>query len=127
MNPEQQRIKIAEACGWERREPDNLYPEVRWLDPKDTSQWRSDYARRDIDLPDYLNDLNSLHEAEKVLGPKQKPVYCSELWELCVTPNSNHEWKMLHATAAQRAEAFLKCLGLWKEEPVSEATVEGLR
>ncbi len=28
---------------------------------------------------------------------------------------------------AQRAEAFLRTLNLWKEEPVSEATVEGLR
>ncbi len=113
MTPESQRIAIAEACGWERREPDNLYPEVRWLDPKDTSQWRSDYARRDIDLPDYLNDLDAMHEAEKVINPKQKPVYCSELRKLTVTPNSNSEWKMLHATASQRAQVFLMTLELW--------------
>jgi len=67
-------------------------------------------------IPDYCNDLNAMHEAEKVL-PRQ--LYHVDYWqkgygrfqtivsEMTVTPFS--------ATASQRAEAFLKTLGKWEE------------
>ncbi len=53
-------------------------------------------------LPDYLNDLNAMHEAEKVLQGEQLTEYV-ERWV---------EW---NSTAAQRAEAFLRTLGPWKD------------
>ncbi len=110
MTPESQRIAIAEQL------PDLVIISQR--EPIPILLWKNRSYNVDFDP---LNDLNAMHEAEKVIGPKQKPYYCSELWnftelwDLTVTPNSNHEWKMCHATAAQRAEAFLRTLGLWTD------------
>lgn len=76
-----------------------------------------------VRLPDYLNDLNAMHEAEKVLGDKWMP-YASKLLEITTGCGPNMPLGFLnggtlcaavHATAAQRAEAFLKALNLWKE------------
>ena len=65
-----------------------------------------------LNMPDYLNDLNAMHEAEKVLDQMQARTYADHLadseqdgtWAGC------HMWSQ---TAAQRAEAFLKTLNLW--------------
>ena len=54
------------------------------------------------DCPDYLNDLNAMHEAEKTLKVSEIIPYGE---------NVGHDMK---ATAAQRAEAFLKTLNLYK-------------
>ena len=95
MKPERQRIAIAEACGWRTgyRDPEAWHP-----------------------LPDYLNDLNAMHEAEKVLsrgeGYHQKGgfgLYKTALAEVC------DEQHPIDATAAQRAEAFLRTIGKWEE------------
>ena len=102
MNPEQQRIAIAEACGLK------LFPmgpsDKQWLKPNKNG------GVEQVPLPDYLNDLNAMHEAEKNLGP-QSAVYADNLRTLANTKDS---WVLIHATAAQRAEAFLKTLNLWK-------------
>ena len=57
MNPEAQRIAIAEACGW-----------------KDITRGSYDgslFGRHKTQqleiIPDYLADLNAMHEAEKTL------------------------------------------------------------
>ena len=55
-------------------------------------------------LPDYYNDLNAMHEAEKIFDTA---LYCRYINELCdLTINANNSMYM--ATARQRAEAFLK-------------------
>jgi hypothetical protein len=102
MNPEQQRIAIAEACGWTN---------IRWNGVR--YNWvghRPETARDDYALPDYLNDLNAMHDAEKTMGDAQLWVeyqsYLSDAME--------HVGWLYHATAAQRAKAFLKTLNLWK-------------
>lgn len=65
-------------------------------------------------LPDYLNDLNAMHEAEKILdgdiydGGSLRYSYARELYKLCPP-----EEQPLRATAENRAEAFLKTLNLW--------------
>jgi len=62
-------------------------------------------------LTRFTTDLNAMHEAEKVL-------HDMENWEACNYENqlntmtSNWTW---HATAAQRAEAFLKSLNKWED------------
>ena len=94
MTPEQQRIAIAEACG---EDNDSIY--------------------RDL-IPDYLNDLNAMHEAENVLKQRWSN-YCEKLLEI-VEPEPRslevcHYWNLLHATASQRAEAFLRTIGKWEE------------
>jgi hypothetical protein len=96
MNPEQQRIAIAEACG-------------KWH-----SGWPHEYmnqADRLRHIPDYLNDLNAMHEAEKLLVRLQWVSYLRRLQTLC---DESVTWP-IHATAAQRAEAFLRTIGKWEE------------
>lgn len=68
-------------------------------------------------FPDYLNDLNAMHEAEKRLVKEDAPEmlgnYHAHLIQVmdCKTCS----WRRIHATAAQRAEAFLRTLDLWTE------------
>jgi hypothetical protein len=63
-----------------------------------------------LDCPDYCNDLNAMHEAEKVLRDKEL------LFEYAMhISNSHHYEYLLRATASERAEAFLKTLGKWED------------
>jgi predicted ATPase len=97
MTPEQQRIAIAEACGWKEEE----------FGPS----WYQSYTK----MPDYLNDLNAMHEAEKTLDDDLDLDY-SENLEIVTgarwgANNSYDMSKYRSATAAQRAEAFLRTIG----------------
>jgi len=100
MNKEKQRIAIAKACGWSCFEPDTIQYTAKRSDGK----WG--------EIPDYPNDLNAMHEAEKMLTPFQWSYYLDFL-----TDPYAPDWQAaVHATAAQRAKAFLKTLNLWEEE-----------
>ena len=57
-------------------------------------------------MPDYLHDLNAMHEAEKVLTLAQRVDYTNNLAKICGT-----EKEKVFATAAQRAEAFRRTIG----------------
>jgi len=108
MNKEQIRIKIAEACGWTPT-PEGLYT-------KDPAGLRPPF-RHPEHLPDYLNDLNAMHEAETVLTEKKVRSYAfilAQVLDTSPTVDLDDQFLNIHATAAQRAEAFLKTLGLWK-------------
>lgn len=105
MNTEQKRIKIVEACGW------------RYLDSR--PGYPRGIAKDGVthELPDYFNDLNAMHEAEKVLTEKGVNTwwaYVDHLNRNNPTP-FGHE-TAVHATAAQRAEAFGLTLNLWEKE-----------
>jgi hypothetical protein len=94
MDKNKQRIAIAEASGRKRQEPDSCF----FDDPTESFQVYVD------DLPDYLNDLNAMHEAEWFIMNELSVEYVRNLEKIsCI-------W---HASAAQRAEAFLKTLNLW--------------
>lgn len=108
MTPEQQRIAIAEVCGYRKFEIVDgiIYANHRKLESNSTSK---------ASIPDYLNDLNAMHEAEgaqgwhdinSVKGQANYLCYCS--WLKGITT------RVVVATAAQRAEAFLRTLNLWK-------------
>ena len=58
-------------------------------------------------LPDYLTDLNACHWMEKVLNSQQSHEYYVQLAMKVNRP--------FIATASQRAEAFLRTLGLWED------------
>jgi hypothetical protein len=111
LTQEEKRIKLAEAAGWTTDKRG-----LGWLSP------HGYYAPP----PDYFNDLNAVHELEKMLLPddayySQRNFYSSEVGR--VTGNDNSQgWKplsndacfnILHATAAQRAEAIGLTLNLW--------------
>jgi len=75
-----------------------------------------------VGLPDYLSDLNAMHEAEETLSRNQRAEYWHEIIKLCNQDASLLNdfdrvgiFYQLHATAAQRAEAFLRTIGKWEE------------
>ena len=105
MKPEQQRIAIAQACGWKLIEA-NLDYEPYWECPKGNMI----AVNSGIRFPDYLNDLNAMHEAEKTLDYNQMNRY--QNIELSRFVHTETTW-ICSATAAQRAEAFLRTLNLW--------------
>lgn len=105
MTDEQINQRIAEACGWKPRRQTNLTR---------TGHFKVSYENP----PDYCTDLNAMHEAEKVLitGFEDEPE-SSESWSdyqtnLIITCDA---YLSYHATARQRAEAFLRTLGKWEE------------
>ncbi len=96
MNEKEQRVAIATACGWCNI---GLYD-----DPMEGIKVSTNSAM----IPDYLNDLNAMHEAEKFLSDSDKSAYWHQLNE-----QVQGTLNIAFATAAQRAEAFLKTLNLW--------------
>jgi hypothetical protein len=95
MTDEQINAAIAEACGW--------IAHSLWHTAKD--------------IPSYCTDLNAMHKAEKMLTEIQCKFFRTFLYEkLTDEPASRYIW---HATARQRAEAFLRTLGKW-EGPTTE-------
>ena len=114
VSPEAQRIAIAEACG--------IVSKDQW-----GPLYRTQYGIV-RDCHDYLNDLNAMHEAVMTLNVKQRSEFRNQLQYLIAPstkPNlkvsgikvmgSHHYDEWWHATAAQRAEAFLRTIGEWKE------------
>jgi hypothetical protein len=103
VTPEAQKIAIAEACGW------IWHGDASWTKDPNNFYWKKDHLNYRT-LPDYLNDLNAMHEAEKVLNEKQDHIMNDTLWDMC--EGRKYLW---HATASQRAEAFLRTIGKWQE------------
>jgi hypothetical protein len=101
MDPLKQRIAIAKVCGWEQTVPDKDI----WTHG-DYINWR---AR---DMPDYLNDLNAMHKAILQMYEKLGDSFWSAFRLQLEKLNESDFW---NASAAQRAEAFLKTLNLWEE------------
>ena len=114
MTPQEQRIAIAEACGWTvKRWTDGEGNSVVGLLPPGVEKTSSSFRHS----PDYLNDLNAMHEAEMVLKHQQWPDYWNWLFVASTRQSGTGkaEYKVTHATAAQRAEAFLRTIGKWEE------------
>jgi hypothetical protein len=117
VSPEKQQIAIAEACGWKKEIflPVSDCSEAELILGYDeiTEIWKSPNGQyvRDAFFPDYLNDLNAMHEAEKRLRNQFNTVEEAYWRNLAhVQPHP------IYATAAQRAEAFLRTLNLWTDE-----------
>lgn len=103
---EQKRIKIAEACGWTQCRWNGAYDTLKGVPPVRPSVFR--------DIPDYFNDLNAMHEAEKVLIQRGGLPSYEHFLRLNEFTEDNEPWYgSIHATAAQRAEAFGLTLKLW--------------
>jgi hypothetical protein len=109
MNKEKQRIAIAEACGWVMKT--EQVEHTNWSQWTETRKfWVSPHRKRG-ELPDYLNDLNAMHEAEKVLILDcEWATYLDRLSVIVA------EGSLVHATSAQRAEAFLRTIGKWEDD-----------
>jgi hypothetical protein len=101
VSDQQQRIAIAEACGWTRKKG------IRAWNRPNNNGW--DCLEQ---LPDYTNDLNAMHEAEKVLTAEQRRSYVNCIFNLPVSECESNTF----ATAAQRAKAFLRAIGKWEDK-----------
>lgn len=107
MTDEQINQLIAEACGWKgnlicRDMEGNLWPS---------------------EPPNYCNDLNAMHEAESILDEDCRNGFRLEL--LNVTDSKYFGgFDHIHATARQRAEAFLRTLGKWHDQSGERTEME---
>ena len=111
MSPEAQRIAIAESVGIRLHDGDHAPSNYTFVS----------------DLPDYLNDLNAMHTAEKMLTEAQFGDYYFENLKIAkgisrYTINRS----MVCATSKQRAEAYLKTIGKWEgaDEQTSTTNVQ---
>ena len=106
MSPEAQRIAITEACGW---------TDIK-TGPYDGLPFGRRKSHQLEVIPDYLNDLNAMHEAEKLLTQWEELVSYHSWLGYCGGNSTIEVHNCIHATAAQRAEAFLRTIGRWEEE-----------
>ena len=124
MTPEEQRIAIAEACGWKPCgwRPIHSTDKNTDLALGGTENWwrnaNENTVARLPELPDYLNDLNAMYEAFKSLGRH---------WEICQVgdgyvcriqfgPQNKDVVVAGLELLPVMAEAFLRTIGKWKEE-----------
>jgi hypothetical protein len=122
MKPEKQRIAIAEACGWKMHDhPDCLAKKEGWVS-RGWETWVMNPSGLLVfkhDIPKYLNDLNAMHQAEKVLTKNKSMEYAFRLADSWILNGEDKQPDLVRgfcATAAERAEAFLKTIGKWEEE-----------
>ena len=116
MTPEARRVAIAEACGFvDIMERDCSHEDYPFWDLTGRSAISEPWRQ----IPDYLNSLDAMHEAEKVLTEKQRDGsdgYMEWLdWVVVRDGSKGRSWHTAHATAAQRAEAFLRTIGKWDD------------
>lgn len=112
MTPEEINRTIAEACGWKQITSYEEFWQI--TDRKSEKRWWCEQ-----DLPDYYNDLNAMHEAEKELFKnfKHRAWYLHRL-------KTYTDFDGVTATAPQRCEAFLRTIGKWRDSDATEPTVE---
>ena len=117
MSPEAQRIAIAQACGYKRL----TQHEAVW-----SHKGSKIYTAGN--LPNYLDSLDAMHEAEKTLSWKDEGSSTSERRRYLMNLEAvisgpidrfgdrpDRTLSVPFATAAQRAEAFLRVLGKWQD------------
>jgi hypothetical protein len=97
MKPEKQRIAIAEYCGYVMREDGHFR--------------RADMTVGSCGIPDYLNSLDAMHEAEMTIANDDR--FSRYEFNLDRVVPMNERW--IFATAEQRAEAFLRTVGRWEK------------
>jgi len=126
MTPQQQQIAIAEACGWTDIRRQRLYA-------GDQDLWGNKLIggeKHRNRLPDYLNDLNAMHEAKRALLDKGLMLEFVNLLVVIICYAKGISWSgittddrqmlIANATAAQEAETFLKVFKLWEEKQIPE-------
>lgn len=131
MSPESQRIAIAEAEGYSWSVPHYTHAK-RWEVTlcrggghwtKEDSEWAGHppifegcyHNLREV--PDYLSDLNAMHEAENRLlsSSKLKASYSNCLSDLTNDQEDGFLVYPERSPSPRRLEALLRTIGKWKE------------
>ena len=96
LTDRQRQIRVAEGSGWS-------VPKYKMCGAHYAKNPKGDLVPAER-VPDYLNDLNAMHEAEE--GVVNTRTYRINLALVTGSSELNREWYLTHATPAQRAEAF---------------------
>ena len=109
MSEDEINRAIAEHLGWRCQshvpEQNKAGAIMCWI-PPGNHEWHP------VQIPNYCSDLNAMHEAEKALTDVQCLFYTDNMREVLTEHDaSRRTW---HATARQRAEAFLRTVGKWR-------------
>lgn len=125
MSDQEINIAIAQACGWTNVAHNTVFSGRKiGRGIFGNSPFGGEYRL----IPDYCGDLNAMHEAEELFELSAKfgaHDYAANLYHICVPRDMQHDdhficwvvaFYLLNATARQRAEAFLRTIGKWKEE-----------
>lgn len=134
MNPKEKNIKIAEACGWKKIEPITIeYMYRAGAMTSGTATWENEKGEPMLEewIPDFCNDLNAMHKAERSLKIEGEGKY-GDLLSQMIREKENLRWgdkptkkfpfngwgyfSLAHLTASQKADAFLKTIGLYEED-----------
>lgn len=122
MSEEQINLAIAEVRGWKNADhPDVMKFKQGWTMPEKWCMDPKGVLRFNHDRPNYCNDLNAMHEAEKMLltGSAKPVIHATSRYteQLCriLRCTDTALFQFAHATARQRAEAFLRTIGKWEE------------
>ena len=114
MNINKQNIAIAELCGWSDIKCGPFF-QCYGTAPLDSLM---DDRQVGMNVPYYTSDLNAMHDAEATLQWIQTDAYLDTLARI-VDPihgyRMNLTFAIAVATAAQRAEAFLRTMGKWED------------
>lgn len=121
---------IAEACGWknvhwyEDNSGPGFWSGIPYISEEDVFKMDArkldDLRKYGTHIPDYCNDLNAMHEAEKVLNEEQWEFYMrclverESMWITSGRKLPDAFKQITHATARQRAEAFIATIGKCK-------------
>jgi len=107
LSDEEIRIKVAELCGWHSVE---IRPYVDTKNPLGVEKGQAIWPHTLKRIPNYPQDLNAMHEAEKLL-PEDMDTRCLYADFLTFTTDgiwrdAKRRFECATATARQRAEAF---------------------
>jgi hypothetical protein len=118
MNEHEQIIAIAEACGWTLCVFVESIGLVKGFPPPNNPTRYGTYENGMAQLPSYLTDLNAIHDVEKSLDQTLAGALAGEYSRMLTSIAWRSEQPVfapMTATAAQRAEAFLRTIGKWTE------------
>lgn len=119
MTDSEINIAIAKACGWTFAWPTTGPSAANKSEHVNRCSWSRPNGWKLERLPNYCHDLNAMHEAEAMITVGEIGRWLSNISNLVMPQSRYHpmdlQWWSVRATARQRAEAFLRVKGLWKE------------
>lgn len=124
MSKEELRIAVAECNGFydfytKQVLSGEVFPVARLKEGLEHPFKWEPWADGRYSIPDYPEDLNAMHEAEKTLDKDEREHYVGMLLAdvpeetLDLNP-AESEWLLSTRTSFQRAKAFCRVKGKWK-------------
>ncbi|MDA1277394.1 MAG: hypothetical protein O2960_25600 [Verrucomicrobia bacterium] len=105
MTSDDQRIAIEEVCGWKINPAKHNAKCLDWINQNGNTAHLP---------PDYLNDLNAMHDARSIIqnNTALRVEYLNQLRR--VIGGLVSDFDLINARSDQHAEALLKALDKWK-------------